>query len=84
MVFELGLTQLPGKGQKKPEFAVSGAPLISEHGPWSKCMWDLNFQTRDRTSVLCIGRQILNHWAAREIHFTSIFAFTNTERNFSN
>ena len=24
-------------------------------------------QTRDQTCVLCIGRQILNHWIAREV-----------------
>ena len=24
-------------------------------------------QTRDRTCVLCIGRQILNHWTTREV-----------------
>ena len=25
-------------------------------------------QTRDQTSVPCIGRRILNHWAVREVH----------------
>ena len=24
-------------------------------------------QTRDRTCVRCIGRQVLNHWATREV-----------------
>ena len=26
-----------------------------------------SFQTRDQTHVLCIGRQILNHWTIREV-----------------
>ena len=31
-------------------------------------MWDLpGSQTRDQTHVHCIGRQILNHWATREV-----------------
>ena len=30
-------------------------------------MWDLSFPTRDRTCVLCTGRQILSHWTTREI-----------------
>ena len=35
-----------------------------------------SFQTRDRTHVSCIGRQILNHCAAREVSFTfCVFMF---------
>ena len=30
-------------------------------------MWGLSSQTRDQTHVPCIGRQILNHWTAREV-----------------
>ena len=30
-------------------------------------MWDLSSLTGDRTSALCIGRPILNHWTAREV-----------------
>ena len=30
-------------------------------------MWNLSSLTRDRTCVLCIGRQILNHWTTREV-----------------
>ena len=30
-------------------------------------MWDLSSQTRDQTCVLCIGRQILNHWTIKEV-----------------
>ena len=30
-------------------------------------MWDLSSQARDGTHVLCIARQILNHWNDREI-----------------
>ena len=30
-------------------------------------LWDLNSLTGDQTHVLCIGRQILNHWATREV-----------------
>ena len=31
-------------------------------------MWDLGSLIRDRTHVVCIGRQILNHWSTREVH----------------
>ena len=30
-------------------------------------IWDLSSQTRDRTRVPCIGRQILNHCTTREV-----------------
>ena len=30
-------------------------------------MWNLSSQTRDQTSVPCIGRQILNHWTTRGV-----------------
>ena len=30
-------------------------------------MWELNSLTRGRTCILSIGRQILNHWATREV-----------------
>ena len=30
-------------------------------------MWDLSSLTRDRSHVLCIARQILNHWPIREV-----------------
>jgi len=30
-------------------------------------MWDLSSQSRDRTWVLCIGRQILNHWTTSNV-----------------
>ena len=32
-----------------------------------KGMWDLSFLTRDRTHVLCIAGQILNHSTTREV-----------------
>ena len=36
--------------------------------------WDVgSSQTRDRVSVPCIARWILNHWAAREALFNSNF-----------
>ena len=34
---------------------------------WPQGMWDLSSPTRDQTCVPCIGRQILNHWTAREV-----------------
>ena len=34
---------------------------------WPRGMWDLISPTRDRTCTLCIGRQSLNRWTAREI-----------------
>ena len=30
-------------------------------------IWDISSLTRDRTCVLCIGRQILNQWTTREV-----------------
>ena len=30
-------------------------------------MWNLSSLTRDRTQLPCIGNQILNHWATREM-----------------
>ena len=32
-------------------------------------------QTRVRTCVSCIGRQILNHWTTREVSFSLIFLY---------
>ena len=32
---------------------------------WST--WDLCSLIRDRTHLLCVGRQILNHWTTREV-----------------
>ena len=32
-----------------------------------------SFQTRDRTYIPCVGRQILNHWTTREVQFYSTF-----------
>ena len=35
-------------------------------------MWDLSSPARDQTLIPYIGRQILNHWTAREVpHFDS-------------
>ena len=30
-------------------------------------MWDISSLTRDRTSVPCVARWILNHWTTREV-----------------
>ena len=30
-------------------------------------MWDLGSLTKDRTCILCIGRQILYHWTTKEV-----------------
>ena len=32
---------------------------------WST--WDLCSLIRDRTHLLCVGRQILNHWTTSEV-----------------
>ena len=34
---------------------------------WLQGMWDLSSWTRDQTHIPCIGSQILNHWATREV-----------------
>ena len=37
-------------------------------------MWDLSSPTRNRTCIPCTGRQILNHWATREVpHMLFLF-----------
>ena len=51
--------------------------LFSNCGAWTQwcgmraslphSMWDLSSPTRGWTCVPCIGRQILNHWTAREV-----------------
>ena len=38
------------------------ASLVAELSPWEVG----SFQTRDRTTVPCIARWILNHWTTRE------------------
>ena len=30
-------------------------------------MWDPSSPTRDRTQILCIARQILNHWTTKDV-----------------
>ena len=30
-------------------------------------MWDLSSPTRDRTCTPCIGGEVFNHWANREV-----------------
>ena len=34
---------------------------------WLWGTWDLSFLTRNWTFTLCVGRQSLNHWMAREV-----------------
>ena len=34
---------------------------------WLLCgLWDLSYLTRTQTQIICIARQILNHWTSRE------------------
>jgi len=43
---------------------------LSSCGAWAylPCgMWELSSPTRDWTHIPCIARQILNHWATREV-----------------
>ena len=35
-------------------------------------MSDLSSSTRDQTRVLCIARQILNHWTTREVPYARV------------
>ena len=70
-------------------FLIPVAVLVMEHGVqdhWlrkSVSLWCTgsvspqnvgSFQTRDRACVRCIGRQILNHWATKEVPL-SFFLF---------
>ena len=47
-------------------FAVQGRSSCSTQAELLCGMWDLSSLTRDRTHVLRIARQILNHWTGRE------------------
>ena len=38
-------------------------------------MWDLSSRIRDQTHIPCIARQILNHWATREVPPTVTLEF---------
>ena len=50
-------------------------------------MWDFSSQTRDGTYILCIGRQILNHWTVVEVppvgelSLTTHFMFDKLKNN---
>ena len=48
-------------------FAVQGLSSCSTQAELLCGMWDLSSLTRHRTHVLCIARQILNHWTVREV-----------------
>ena len=48
-------------------FAVQGLSSYSTQAELLCGMWDLSSLTRGRTHVLCIARQILNHWTDREV-----------------
>ena len=39
--------------------------VVASHG--LSCLWDLSSPTKDRTHILCIGRQVLNHRTSREV-----------------
>ena len=46
-------------------------------GAWAylpQSVWDLSSPARDRTCILCIGRQIFNHWTTEEVSLL-IFLF---------
>ena len=46
-------------------------------------MWDCP-PTRDETHVLCIGRQILNRWATREVPFSSFLPYIPVLAKYTN
>ena len=48
-------------------FAVQGLSSCSTQAELLCGISDLSSLTRDRTHVLCIVRQILNHWTVREV-----------------
>ena len=43
--------------------------VVVAHGLSCPVVWRKSSQTRDRTRVLCVGRQIFNHWTTREVQF---------------
>ena len=42
-------------------------PIWGEQFQLQCSMWDLSSPTRDWTHILCIARQILNHWTTKEV-----------------
>ena len=48
------------------------ASLVVAHG--FSCIWDLSSPIGDQIRVPCIGRQILNHWATREVPGSTILS----------
>ena len=49
------------------------AHKLSSYGTWAQLhrgMWDLSSLAWDWTLVLCVARQILNHWTTREVPAT--------------
>ena len=54
---------------ERSELPLVAACRLFSCGAWASLprgMWDLSSLTKDRTHVLCIRRQILNHWTTRE------------------
>ena len=41
--------------------------VFAANGLVAQDMWDPSAATRVQTCVSCIGRQVLNHWATREV-----------------
>ena len=46
-----------------------GSIVASHRLSCSHNMWDLSSLTGDQTCILCIERQILNHWTTKEVPF---------------
>ena len=54
----------------------AGLVALAWHGILRRGVWDLSSLARDQTHVPCIGRQILNHWATREVP-DSVYIFSS-------
>ena len=52
---------------------------------WLLCsMWDLSSPTKGQTFILCIARQILDHWATREVPLVWSFRPKNFPKHLPN
>ena len=82
-LFYLFILVVPGLscGRWAPWLRLVGS-LVAAGGLLSCDMWTLSCGvhvgssslTRDRTRIPCIGRQILNHWATREVPASILFS----------
>ena len=69
-LMDMSLSKTPGVGNGQGGLACCYSWGHKELGKTERLnwgMWDLSSLMRDQTHVPCNGREILNHWATREV-----------------